>query len=140
MKCTDIAELCMYTDISFQFQLFDLPGWPGLACRKSLAAAGCHNIHTGIFQGKIKNFPGLETPPFSSSDPTVQYSVGPMVRSYTRYVPILRTFFISEFRGSRSSGLTCKKKVKNFPGPKLSRAKLSRGKLSRGKTFQGKTF
>ena len=98
------------------------------------------NIHTGIFQGKIKNFPGWETPLVRSSDPTVQYSVGPMVRSYTRHVPILRTFFITEFRGSRSSGLTCEKKVKNFPGEKLSRAKLSRAKLSRGKTFQGKTF
>jgi hypothetical protein len=31
-----------------------------------------HDIHTGIFQGKIKNFPGLETPPVRSSDPTVQ--------------------------------------------------------------------
>jgi hypothetical protein len=29
-------------------------------------------IHTGIFQGKIKNFPGLKTPPVRSSDPTVQ--------------------------------------------------------------------
>ena len=39
MKCTDIDELCMYTDISFQFQLFkfDLPCW--LACRKLLAAS-----------------------------------------------------------------------------------------------------
>ena len=98
------------------------------------------HIHTGIFQGKIKNFPGLKTPPVRSSDPTVQYSVGPMVRSYTRYVPILRTFFITEFRGSRSSCLTCEKKVKNFPGEKLSRAKLSRGKLSRGKLSRGKTF
>ncbi len=108
------------------------------------------NIHTGIFQGKIKNFPGLETPQVRSSDPTVQYSVGPMVHFYTRYVPILRTLFITELRGSRSSGLTCQKKVKNFPGEKLSRAKLSRAKLSRGnfpgrklsrgETFQGKTF
>jgi hypothetical protein len=66
-----------------------------------------------------------------------------MVRSYTRHVPILRTFFITEFRGSRSSGLTCKKNVKNFPGEnfpgqKLSRGKLSRGKLSRGKLSRGK--
>jgi hypothetical protein len=34
--------------------------------------------------------------------------------------------------------LTCEKKVKNFPGEKLSRAKLSRGKLSRGKLSRGK--
>jgi hypothetical protein len=57
------------------------------------------DIHTGIFQGKIKKIPGLETPPVRSSDPTVQYSVGPMIRFYTRHVPILQTFFIREFRG-----------------------------------------
>jgi hypothetical protein len=28
MKCTDIIELCMYTDVSFWFQLFALPCWP----------------------------------------------------------------------------------------------------------------
>ena len=89
--------------------------------------AGDSDIHTGIFQGKIKSFPGSETQPVRSSDPTVQYSVGPMVRSYTRHVPILRTFFITEFRGSRSSGLTCKKKSQ-----KLSRGKTFQGKLSRG--------
>ncbi len=64
----------------------------GLEREGSEGASGY--IHTGIFQGKIKNFPGLETPPVRSSDPTVQYSVGPMVRSYTRHVPILRKFFI----------------------------------------------
>ena len=99
------------------------------------------NIHTGIFQGKIKNFPGLKTPPVRSSDPTVQYSVGPMVRSYTRHVPILRTFFISELLGSRSSGLTsltCQKKSQKLSRAKLSRAKLSRRKLSRGKLSRGK--
>ena len=97
------------------------------------------HIHTGIFQGKIKNFPGLETPPVRSSDPTVQYSVGPMVRSYTRHVPILRTFFITEFRGSRSSGLTCKKTSKTFQG-KTFQGKTFQGKTFQGKTFQGKTF
>ncbi len=61
------------------------------------------HIHTEIFQGKIKNFPGLETPPDRSSDPTVQYSVGPMVRSYTRHVPILQMFFISELGGPGAS-------------------------------------
>ena len=91
-------------------------------------------IHTGIFQGKIKNFPGLETPPVRSSDPTVQYSVGPMVRSYTRQVPILRTFFITEFRGSRSSGLTCKKNVKNFPGENFP------GQNFPGQNFPGENF
>ena len=30
------------------------------------------DIHTGIFQGKIKNFPGLETPQVRSSYLTVQ--------------------------------------------------------------------
>ena len=38
-----------------------------------------------------------------------------MVRSYTRHVPILRTFFITEFQGVPELLLTCKKKVKNFP-------------------------
>ena len=92
------------------------------------------DIHTGIFQGKIKNFPGLETPPVRSSDPTVQYSVGPMVRSYTRHVPILRTFFITEFRGSRSSGLTCQKNVKNFPGENFP------GQNFPGQNFPGENF
>ena len=40
MKCTDILELCTYTDVPSWFQLFDLPGW--LACRQGLAAARCH--------------------------------------------------------------------------------------------------
>ena len=40
MKCTDILELCTYTDVPFWFQLFDLPCW--LACRQGLAAARCH--------------------------------------------------------------------------------------------------
>ena len=42
MKCTDITELCTYTDVSFWVQLFDSPGW--LACRLGLpvAAARCH--------------------------------------------------------------------------------------------------
>jgi hypothetical protein len=43
MKCTDIIELCMYTDVSVWFQLFNLPCW--LACRLGplgLAAARCH--------------------------------------------------------------------------------------------------
>jgi hypothetical protein len=40
MKCTDIIELCTYTDVSFWFQLFVLPGW--LACKQGLAAARCH--------------------------------------------------------------------------------------------------
>ncbi len=40
MKCTDIMELCTYTDLFFWFQLFVLPGW--LACRQGLAAARCH--------------------------------------------------------------------------------------------------
>jgi hypothetical protein len=96
------------------------------------------HIHTRIFQGKIKNFPGLETPTVHSSDPTVQYSVGPKVRSYTRYIPILRTFFITEFRGSRSSCLTCQKKSQKLSRGKLSRGKLSRGKLSRGKLSRDK--
>jgi hypothetical protein len=65
-----------------------------------------------------------------------------MVRSYTRHVPILRTFFISEFRGSRSSGLTCQKNIQKLSRGKLSRGKLSRGKLSknlsRGNLSRGK--
>ena len=40
MNCTDIVELCMYTDISFWLQLFYLPC--RLACRLRLAAAWCH--------------------------------------------------------------------------------------------------
>ncbi len=36
-KCTDIVELCTYTDVSFWFQLFDLPCW--LACMQRLAAS-----------------------------------------------------------------------------------------------------
>ena len=40
MKCTDILELCMYTDEPSWFQLFDLPCW--LACGQGLAAARCH--------------------------------------------------------------------------------------------------
>ena len=95
---------------------------------------GAVDIHTGIFQGKIKNFPGLETPPVRSSDPTVQYSVGPMVRSYTRHVPILRTFFITEFRGSRSSGLTCQKKSKPFQGKNFP------GQNFPGENFPGENF
>jgi hypothetical protein len=59
---------------------------------------GEHDIHTGIFQGKSKNFPGFEIPPVQNSDPTVQYSVGPIVRSYFGYVCILQTFFITELR------------------------------------------
>jgi hypothetical protein len=39
MKCTDIIELCMCTDVSFWLQLFYLPCW--LACRQWLAVAGC---------------------------------------------------------------------------------------------------
>jgi len=27
MKCTDIVELCTYTDVFFCFQLFDLPSF-----------------------------------------------------------------------------------------------------------------
>ena len=40
MKCTDILELCTYTDVPSWFRLFDLPCW--LACRQVLAAARCH--------------------------------------------------------------------------------------------------
>jgi hypothetical protein len=40
MKCTDIIELCTYTDVFFWFQLFVMPSW--LACRQGLAAAQCH--------------------------------------------------------------------------------------------------
>ncbi len=59
------------------------------------------HIDTGICQGKLEdqNFPGFENPQVHHSDSTLQYSVGPMTRSYSRYVPILRTFFITEFRG-----------------------------------------
>ena len=41
MKCTDIIELSMYTDVSFWLQLFDSPSW--LACRQGLAAVRCHS-------------------------------------------------------------------------------------------------
>ena len=64
-----------------------------------------------------------------------------MLRSYTRYVPILRTFFISELRESQSSGLTgltCQKKSQKLSRGKLSRGKLSRVKLSRVKLSRGK--
>jgi hypothetical protein len=59
-----------------------------------------------------------------------------MVRSYTGHLPMLRTFFISEFWGSLSSYLTCQKKSKklsmeNFPG------KTVQGNFP-GKTFQGR--
>ncbi len=68
-----------------------------------------------------------------------------MVRSYTRHVPILRTFFITELRECKAPVWPAKKTVselsrENFPG-KTFQGKLSREKLSRenlpGKTFQG---
>ncbi len=93
------------------------------------------HIHTGIFQGKDQNFAGFENPPIQNSYPTVQYSVGPMIRSYSRYGPILRTFFITEFRRALASFLTCHEMSQNFPG------KTFQGNLSRenfpGTTFQG---
>jgi hypothetical protein len=56
----------------------DFPALPAGACfaggvgsGAGLPGAAAH-IHTGIFQEKIKNFPGLETPPVRSSDLTVQ--------------------------------------------------------------------
>ena len=62
-----------------------------------------------------------------------------MVRSYTRYVPnLVRTFFTTEFRGTRSSCLTCQKKSQKLSRGKLSRGKLSRGKVSMGKLSRGK--
>jgi hypothetical protein len=62
-----------------------------------------------------------------------------MVRSYARHVPILRTFFISELLGSRSSGLTCKKKSQklsrgNFPGENFP------GENFPGENFPGENF
>ncbi len=93
-----------------------------------------------VFRKKVitpQNFPGFKNPLDHSSYPTVQYLVRPMIRSYTRHVPILRTFFITEFLGARSSCLTCHKS-ENFPG------KTFQGKLSRenfpGKTFQGTLY
>ncbi len=47
MKCTDIIELCTYTDISFWFQLFVLPSW--LACRQGLAAARLFKFKPHLF-------------------------------------------------------------------------------------------
>ena len=48
--------------------------------------------------GNVTFFQQPKLPPVRPSDPTVQFSVGPTVRTYTRNVPILRTFFITEFR------------------------------------------
>ncbi len=48
--------------------------------------------------GKANLFQGLQNRLVHTSNPTLQYSVGPKVRSYARYVTILRTFFNSEFR------------------------------------------
>jgi hypothetical protein len=58
-----------------------------------------HSISIPLFSsGNVTFFQQPKLPPVRPSDPTVQFSVGPTVRTYTRNVPILRTFFITEFR------------------------------------------
>ncbi len=51
MKCTIIADLCMFTDISFWLQLFHSPCQ--LACRLGLAAAWClaYSSSSKLFNG-----------------------------------------------------------------------------------------
>jgi len=55
-------------------------------------------IHTAFFQWKRHFFSAARTPTGSTFRSDSSVSVGPTVRTYTRNVPILRTFFITEFR------------------------------------------
>ena len=64
--------------------------------------------------GNVTFFQQPKLPPVRPSDPTVQFSVGPTVRTYTRNVPILRTFFITEFREPGAPQNLVKKNVKIF--------------------------
>ena len=59
---------------------------------------GLRYIHTDFFQRKSNIFPGYKKPTGSHLRSDSAVSVGPKVRSYPTYVPILRTFFITEFR------------------------------------------
>ena len=61
LRCTDIVELCTYTDVFFWFQLFDLPCW--LACRLGLAAAW------SLFKFKHTSLIGISLRPYASYYP-----------------------------------------------------------------------
>ena len=81
------------------------------ACNGPTAAS----ISMQVFSsGKALLFQGMKTPPFRTSDPTVQSSVGPTVRSYTRDVHILQTLFITEFREPAAQQSPVKKKSRIF--------------------------
>ena len=67
-------------------------------------------------RGNVIFFQAPEIPRVRTSDPTVQSSVGPTVRSYTRYVAILQTFFITEFRKPAAPQSPVKKKSNIFQG------------------------
>ena len=69
-----------------------------------------------VSSGKAIFFQQPEIPPFLTSDPTVQSSVGPTVRCYTRYVAIIQTFVITEFLEPAAPSAPAKKNVNHFPG------------------------
>ena len=90
--------------------------------------------------GNVTFFQQPKLPPVRPSDPTVQFSVGPTVRTYTRNVPILRTFFITEFREPGAPQNLVKKNVKIFQWKSESfpveKSNFSSGKV---KIFQWKS-
>jgi hypothetical protein len=61
MKCTDMVELCTYTDVSFWLQLFDSPC--RLACRLGLAAAW------SLFKFKHTSLISISLRPYASYYP-----------------------------------------------------------------------
>ena len=89
--------------------------------------------------GNVTFFQQPKLPPVRPSDPTVQFSVGPTVRTYTRNVPILRTFFITEFREPAAPHYLPKKNVKLFqPKRQTLPAKTSNFSSQNVKLFEPK--
>ena len=98
------------------------------------------DIHTAFFQRKRHFFPAAQTPTGSTFRSDSSVSVGPTVRTYTRNVPILRTFFITEFREPGAPQNLVKKNVKSFQW-KSQRFPVEKSNFSSGKAklFQWKS-